>query len=330
MKYGTLIITQEEIRKHLSPGDYISAIEDVHRQHATKMVYQPAILHADVLRGEFHIKTGGVIENGQEYYGLKSNGGFFRNHVDFELPNILGIIYICDATNGYPLAIMDSTLISKNRTSAATVVAAKCLAPKNNIHLGVFGYGNQAEAQIKAVSDAFQVEQISIAGRNMEKAKQFAISIGKELGIATHCESIEHCARNNNFLITTTPAREFYIKKEWVNGGTFIAAIGADSPGKNELDPHLVASSTVVADIKEQVCRVGESQHAIRMGLMESSDIYADLGELLTGQKEVKGEDGVIIYDSTGTALQDIGVGLKVYRKVLESNSFKHIINLFQ
>ena len=74
-------------------------------------------------------------------------------------------------------------------------------------------------------------------------------------------------ARCSNLIVTATPARKYYIRKEWIQPGCFIAAIGADSPGKQELDPRLVASSVVVTDIKVQAYRVGESQHAISQGV---------------------------------------------------------------
>ena len=323
----TLVISQQEIEKTLTLNDYIDIIEKIHICHANREVYEPDLLHADVEEGEFHLKTGGLLYSGKRYYGVKLNGGFQKNKAQYDLPKILGIIYICNAANGYPLAIMDSVTISRLRTGAATAVAAKYLAPKTQIHLGVFGYGAQAEIQAKALSQVCHIGEIRISGRNPEKAKAFVQKLQSEFSIPVFYDSIENTARRSNVLVTTTPSRHYYIQKEWITPGTFIAAIGADSPGKQELEPELVASSVVVADIKKQVCRVGESQHALQRHLMSDEDIYAELGEIITARKSCPAHNRTVIYDSTGTALQDIGIGIEVYERLKQSDC--HKIRLF-
>ena len=149
----------------------------------------------------------------------------------------------------------------------------------------------------------------------MRKAESFSVRLQKELGIPVICCSGEEAARCSNLIVTATPAHKYYIRKEWIQPGCFIAAIGADSPGKQELDPRLVASSVVVTDIKVQAYRVGESQHAISQGLMGKESIYAELGEIVTGRKMCPASpESIIIYDSTGTALQDISVGVAIVK----------------
>lgn len=313
MEYQTLLITQQEIEQALSLDDYISIVEDTHARHARHEIYEPHFLHADVQEGEFHIKTGGFIYPDRQYYGVKLNGGFPNNQQHYHLPNILGVIYICNAQNGYPLAIMDSVTISRMRTGAATAVAAKYLAPAGKNNLGIIGYGAQAEIQLQALLKVCDIQEIRISGRNPGKAALLAQRLSAQLHRPIFQDSIENTARKSQILVTATSAHRYYIRKEWITPGTFIAAIGADSPGKQELQPELIASSTVVADIKKQVCQVGESQHAIRQGLITPDDIYAEIGEIITAQKKCPDHHKNIIYDSTGTALQDLGVGIAIY-----------------
>lgn len=119
------------------------------------------------------------------------------------------------------------------------------------------------------------------------KARLLIEKLQTEYPFPIYWDTPENTARNSNILVTTTPSRHYYIDKNWIVPGTFIAAIGADSPGKQELSPELVASSVIVADIKKQVCQVGESQHALRESLISPDDIYAELGEIVTGRKNV-------------------------------------------
>jgi ornithine cyclodeaminase/alanine dehydrogenase-like protein (mu-crystallin family) len=111
-----------------------------------------------------------------------------------------------------------------------------------------------------------------------------------------------------------------------VRPGTFIAAIGADSPMKQELDPRLVASSVVVADIAEQSAVVGEVHHAIAAGYMTRDDIRAELGELIAGQQLAhRRDDDIVIFDSTGTALQDVAAAAAVYERALAEGVGHHV-----
>ena len=286
-------------------------------------------MHADAPNGEYHIKTGGVLGK-NSYYGLKANGGFFNNKRDYNLPNILGVIYLSNASNAYPLAIFESSLISKMRTAAATAVAAKYLKPNSLINLGIVGYGSQAEAHIEALLVVCKIESIIISGRDKKKSEIFAEKINAKYQIPTTSGTIQNACENSNILITCTPSKEAFVKKEWIKPGTFIGAIGADSPGKNELDPLLMQSAKIVGDIKSQIISVGESQHAIKNGLISEDDIYAELGELVTGKKDGRTtEQDIFIYDSTGTALQDITCAAFIYEKLKDSDNIIGI-NLFE
>lgn len=324
----TLLFNRSSFEALLTMEDYIEAVANAHRLHAEEKVIATNLIHADAPNGEYHIKTGGLLGE-RAYYGLKANGGFFNNQRNHGLPNILGIIYLSDAATAYPLAVFESSLISKMRTAAATAVAARYLKPTGAIRLGVIGYGNQAEAQIEALRCVCSIHEVRIAGRDAEKLASFVEKMKEQTGLIITAESMQATCENSNVLVTCTPSTDYFVKKEWIQKGTFIAAIGADSPGKNELEPSLVAAAKVVADIQSQVVKVGESQHAIQQGLMDENAIYGELGSLITGA--LKGrttEDEIFIYDSTGTAIQDVAAAAYVYEKLKDEPTIQSI-NLF-
>jgi ornithine cyclodeaminase/alanine dehydrogenase-like protein (mu-crystallin family) len=100
--------------------------------------------------------------------------------------------------------------------------------------------------------------------------------------------------------------------------GAFVAAVGADSPDKQELDPALMQGNKVVVDILEQCVTIGELHHALEEGLIGKEDVHAELGEVVVGRKAGRdSEDEVIIFDSTGTALQDAAAAAIVYEKAV-------------
>jgi ornithine cyclodeaminase/alanine dehydrogenase-like protein (mu-crystallin family) len=101
-----------------------------------------------------------------------------------------------------------------------------------------------------------------------------------------------------------------------VSAGTFIAAVGADNPDKQEIDPQLLARHTVVADILDQCCAIGDLHHAIDAKVMTRADVHAELGQVAAGLKSARTSDGqIIVFDSSGTALQDVAAAAKVYRR---------------
>lgn len=325
MQRKTLLFTRSSFEKELSMNDYITAVEQAHRLHAEEKIIETNLVHADAPQGEYHIKTGGILGN-NSYYGLKANGGFFNNREKYNLPNILGVIYLSDASNAYPLAIFESSLISKMRTAAATAIAAKYLKPTDSINLGIIGYGNQAETHIEALKCVCKINSITISGRDTNKAKAFVSKLQSSLDIPITYNSIKATCENSNIIITCTPSTKYFIEKEWIQNGTFVAAVGADSPGKNELDPLIMEKAKIVADIKQQVVKVGESQHAINQGIITENNIYCELGELITKKKEGRtNNNDIFIYDSTGTAIQDISTAAYIYEKLKNNKSIKSI-----
>lgn len=321
----TLLFNRSSFENQFDMNDYIDAVSYAHQLHAEGNIIETNLIHADAPNGEYHIKTGGIIGD-NSYYGLKSNGGFFNNKNAYNLPNILGIIYLSDAANAYPLAIFESSLISKMRTAAATAVAAKYLQPNAPIHLGIIGYGNQAEAQIEALLCVCDIKSIKISGRNQQKIVSFAQKIKDKLTISVNTDSIENTCINSNIIITCTPSVEPFVNYEWIQPGTFIGAIGADSSGKNELDPKIIQYSKVVGDVKSQIIKVGESQHAIKNKLIMPRDIYGELGELIIGKIKGRSNDKeVFVYDSTGTAIQDIACAAIIYEKLKNESNIAEI-----
>jgi len=122
--------------------------------------------------------------------------------------------------------------------------------------------------------------------------------------------------QKSDVCVTCTPARDFFVCKEDIAPGTFVAAVGADDAHKHEIDPALIASARVVVDSLEQSCAIGDTHHAIARGLMRKEDLYAELGEVVAGKKSGRAsDDEIFIFDSTGVAIEDAVAAAAVYEK---------------
>ena len=319
MKTDTLFIKRSEVRTLLTLPECIETMQQAFTMQALGHIFPPALMHVDADGGEFHIKGGGLRMD-RSYFALKANGGFFKNREKFDLPNILGLILLCDASNGRPLAVMDSIDITILRTGATAALAAKYLARPDSSTLTICGCGNQGRIQLLAMLQVLPgIRQVYAWDANADTARDFANRMSSELpGPVDVVEDVRTAARASDVIVTCTPARSFYLHREDIRPGTFIAAVGADSPGKQELEPALVASSKLVVDVLEQCARIGELQHALAANLMTLDQVHGELGRVVTGQIPGRQTDEeTILFDTTGSAIQDTAAAVLVYEKAL-------------
>jgi ornithine cyclodeaminase/alanine dehydrogenase len=315
-----LILKKSEIASLLTLAECVPAVEEAFRMRAEGRALASGLMHIDADGGEFHIKGGGLRLE-RTYVALKANGGFFRNRKLYGLPNIQGVILLFDGGTGSPLAVMDSIDITILRTGAATAIAARVLARTDASTALVCGCGNQGRIQLASLRHALPTLRRAFAyDVDPAAARTFAAETAASLGLEVTPEAdLGRAAAQSDVIVTCTPAKGYFLLKRHVRPGTFVAAVGADSPDKQELEPALLAGAKVVVDILDQCARVGELHHALDAGLMTTADVHGELGEILAGRRPGRTDDTEItIFDATGTALQDAAAAVAVYRKALE------------
>jgi alanine dehydrogenase len=306
----TLLLGRADVERLLPPEVCISAVEDAFREHALGNVPAPGILGMHVAAGGFHVKAGFL----GAYFAAKINANFPGN---VGLPTIQGAVILFDAANGRPLAIMDSISITALRTAAASAVAAKYLArPECNTML-ICGCGGQAASQLEALRRVRKPRRVFAYDREEGRARAFAARFDGVVG-----ESLEETVRSSDIVVTCTTAERYFIAREMVRPGTFIAAVGADNERKQEIDPRLLADAKVVTDLTEQAARIGDLHHAIETGIISAADVHAELGEVIAGGKPGRErDDEIIVFDSTGTGLQDVAAAIAVYERALKDQT---------
>lgn len=309
-----MLLDRTDVAARLQLRDYIAIVEEAFVLHARGGTLRPGILHIDTRAGEFHLKTAGL-EAERSYVGLKLNGGFFDNHDRFGMPCIQGTIILCDGDNGYPLALMDSAEITVQRTGATTAIAAKHLAPADSRVVTVCGCGTQGRGQLRSLAHVLPLEGAYAYDIDAKRADAFAAEMSEALGLAvSRVDDLGEAVGSSQVCVTCTPAREPFLGPEHIRPGMFVAAIGADSPDKQELQPELLAASSLVVDLVEQCAEVGELHHAIEAGLMGADDVYAELGEIVAGKKPGRSSvEQTFVFDATGTGLQDVAAAVRIY-----------------
>ena len=300
----------------------IDAVSEAFLAQAAGYALKSGVLGTHVDGGGFHVKTSGLTR-GRRYFAAKINANHPQNRKLNGLPTIQGVIALHDASNGALLALLDSVEITTLRTAAATAVAAKQLARIESSAVTVIGCGIQGRSQLLALSRIRSLVRVHAYDVDNQIALEYAEEMSRAIGCAVEpVTDYRRAARESDIIVTCTPAHTAVLSSSDVREGTFIAAVGADSEDKQELESALVASSKVVVDVMEQCATIGELRHALDDGLMRREDVHAELGDIVSGKRPGRTSAAeVIIFDSTGTALEDVAAASLVYERALEAGA---------
>jgi alanine dehydrogenase len=306
-----LVLTRGEVASLLTLEECIAAVEDAFRRVGTGEARPAGILGFPIAGGGFHVKAAAIGDR----FAAKVNGNFSANPAR-GLPAIQGAILLSDAGNGRLLAVLDSIEITILRTGAATAVAAKYLARPGSQVATICGCGNQGRVQLRALARVLPLRQAFLYDIDPLRAAALARELSRELPVEP-VKDLAQAVAQSDVCVTCTPSRSAVLHE--LLPGTFVAAVGADSPDKQELDPALLASARLVVDSLEQCAEIGELHHAIEAGSMRREDVYAELGEIVAGRKQGRtGDEEITIFDSTGTALQDVAAAASVYAAAMQ------------
>ena len=314
-----IVLTRTDVLRSLDMGACILAVENAFRAQALGRTIPAGVLAAHAANGGFHVKSAGLAD-GRHYYAAKINANFPQNPTRSGLPTIQGVISLHDAKDGSVLSLLDSTSVTALRTAAATAVAAKYLARRDPCTIAIAGCGVQARSQVRALIRVRSITSVQAYDVDRVASMRFVEEMGRELGCAVAAvDDFPAAAAGADIVVTCTTASRPIVSAGDVRAGAFVAAVGADSPEKQELDPALLVDNKVVVDALEQCATFGELHHAIREGLMSREHVHATLAEVVAGQRSGRERDSEItIFDSTGTGLEDVAAAAAAYERAMD------------
>ena len=314
MGQPTLILTQSDLKRLVTRSDYLQAVEEGFRASAEGRASSPPPLHVEADSGGLHGKAA-FLQSDRTYLAVKMNSNFPDNARSGELTTIQGALLLFDGTNGALLAIMDSIELTIMRTAAATALAARFLARDSARTLTICGCGAQSRAQAAAVADVRRFERGFAWDADPGRARALAADMTRDLGFPFEVSHLlGDAAQASDVIITCTTAREPFLNEIHVKPGAFVAAVGADSPSKCEIAPSLMAQASVFADVTNQALTMGDSLHAA----LSPTDIRGELADLVSGRVTGRsGDDEIIVFDSTGTAIEDVASAAVAYERAV-------------
>jgi ornithine cyclodeaminase/alanine dehydrogenase len=300
----TLILSAKDLRNLYSVDLGLAAVERAFLAHGRGEALMPPKVYLSLPQYDGDFRAMPAFMEGAA--GVKWVNAHPRNPEKHQLPTVRAVYVLSDPDTASPLAIMDGTLLTAWRTGAAGGVASKYLAKKNPRTLGLIGCGVQARVLIDAHKAIFGEMELLLADASEAAAKALQAEKGGRI------VSVQE-ASGADIVCSATPARAPVVKHEWVRPGAHFNAMGADAPGKQELDPRILTEGRVYLDDKEQALHSGEVNVPLHDGLLRAEDIAGTLGEVVAGKKKGRSGDEVTIFDSTGLALQDVALAKVLY-----------------
>jgi ornithine cyclodeaminase/alanine dehydrogenase-like protein (mu-crystallin family) len=316
MSVATLLLSGPDLQALMKPADYFQAVERGFIAAGNGRASSPHPLQLTVPLGVFHGKAA-LLSGERSYFALKLNGNLPGNPERTGLPTIQGALLLCDATGGALLAVMDSIEITLRRTAAATALAARYLARSDASVLMVCGCGQQAVPHVEALREVLPIRQILAWDKDAARAAAFAREVGAMPDVSAKAVTrLEEGSLVSDVIVTCTTSKTAFLRPEHVRPGTFIAAVGADSPSKSEITPDLMERATVVVDVLDQCIAMGDLRLALATSALSSIDVHASLSDLLTRARTGRtSAEEITLFDSTGTAIEDVASAAVAYER---------------
>jgi ornithine cyclodeaminase len=264
--------------------------------------------------GDVHLKYGYV--KGGDVFVIKVAAGFPQNSLQ-GLPTGDGCMLVFSSHTGFLLAVLlDRSRLTDIRTAVAGAVVARALAPRVITRIGVLGTGVQARLQPLMLEHVTTCREIALYGRSSERAASCAADLELAGFRVNLCKSADEVAESSQLIVTTTASRAAQFPASLVRPGTHVTAVGADAPGKQELDPALFArAEVVVADSIAQCADHGDLAVALASGDIALHRVR-ELGTVLANPEFGRTSDSQIsIADLTGVGVQDIVIATHVMRR---------------
>ncbi|RLC61849.1 MAG: ornithine cyclodeaminase family protein [Chloroflexi bacterium] len=246
--------------------------------------------------------------------GIKWVGGYPENYKR-GLPYITGLLILNDPETGLPIAVMDCVWITGMRTGAATAVAAKYLARPDSHTVGVLGCGVQGRTNVEALNVLFPLKQVMAYDVNAGAARRYAAEMEERFDldvqvVGTPREAVTGC----DLVVTAGPILKTphaTIQPGWLDEGAFASLVDFDSYWHP--DAMKEADKFCTDDVPQL-------RHYQEVGYFRDiPPIYADLGELVTGQKPGRETDTErTMTANLGLALDDMATAPLIYERAVE------------
>lgn len=302
-------------------GTLLEIVESGLAAHGRREVVLPPKSHIDLddrYNGHFNILVGWA--GPADTAGVKVVGDYVENYRQ-GLPSEVAMLTLYNPRTGVPKALMDATDLTTARTGAVTGIGAKYLAPSNPKIVGHVGARGTAYANLAALAELFDLEEIRITSKRPATREALARRVETTLGVkARAVATVEAAVRGADIVVEATRLERpaVLIKDEWLKPNVLLVTYG----WVMAVDPATVRSAgKVVVDDWAQCCRGGQLFPMIESGELTRAGVHAEIGEIVGGQRPGRTDPNErVIFWHRGFAISDIMLGSHVLKMAEEKN----------
>ena len=323
-----LVLSEEDVKNLLSLGEVITAVESAFKMKGLGHVQMPPKQYLFINKYNGDLRTMPAYLEDSDTITVKVVNSHPENQ-KYRLPTVMATIIMINPKTGAPQAIMGGTWLTALRTGAAGAIAAKYLANPKPKTIGIIGAGTQARTQLMGLYLVFDtIEEIKVWDQNQQVASTYVQDMKKQYNQSSICsvENPKKAVQDADIIVTVTPSRKPLIFSEWIQQGTHINCMGADAPGKQELDPTILVKSKLVIDDWEQSYHGGEINIPFSKGIITQQDVWGDICEIVAGVKAARtSSEELTVFSSTGLAIQDAAAANVAYQNALKEKMGKYV-----
>jgi alanine dehydrogenase len=317
----TLLLDSQDVHHNAEMAELIPALEQAFAAYERGDAKMPAKSYIDLpeYSGDFRSMPAYLKTDEWDAAGIKWVNVHTENEAQFDLPTVMGTMIYSEPQNAFPLAIMDGTELTMQRTGAAAAVATDQLAVEDATSLGIVGAGVQAYSQLEAISEVRDIQTVVVSDLDDARVAEFIETFEDRFDVREGSVSdAGHC----DVLSTVTPVRDPIVGPADVGEHTHINGMGADAEGKHEIADEVLLEGKLVIDDYAQCTHSGEINVPFNGGVLGDDDIYGEIGEIVVGDRKGRTtEDGVTVFDSTGLAIQDVAAAHVVFEHAEQRNN---------
>ncbi len=227
----------------------------------------------------------------------------FPRNAEQGLPTVNGAVNLYSDTDGMLEASIDFHLVTKWKTAADSLLAARLLARPSSQTILVVGAGAVGRSLRDAYGSLFPHSQFLVWNRSSERADQLAATFPNtqavdDLGSAVAAADIISCA---------TMSTEPIILGEWLRPGQHLDLVGAYRPDMREADDAALSRARIFVDSRDTtVDHIGELADPIARGVIDRDAIVADYYEITTGDFTRTDDREITLFKNGGGAHLDL------------------------
>ncbi len=211
---------------------------------------------------------------------------------------------LSEAATGRPVALIEGDALTARRTAAASALAASYLAVPDASRLLVVGAGRVAALLAGAHRSVRPIRQVRVWNRGVARRDALVAALLAEGFAAEAAGSLEEAVGWADIVSCATLATEPLVRGAWLRAGQHLDLVGAFTPAMREADAAAVARAAAYADTEAALGECGELAGGVAL--------MGTLASLCRGSAVERGAEGITLFKSVGTALEDLAAAVVV------------------